>query len=363
MHIYLLHTGYQETIRPVIVSMAGIDSEWLWLTHAGKKQARIGREVSNNFIRNLELNVTTTGIRSLWETAAKDMLADEIISESQRQAVSDLNGHSSSITRSHYLLHDRTADVVKGRQVVDAYQNHSSSSHGSSYLGSKSQRSVVSDHDQNDEDNDGDDDNNDCDYSNNNEMRNHSSSSHGSSYLGSKSQRSVVSDHDQNDENNDGDDDNNDCDYSNNNDNDDSDNEHQSPVASLLLSGSKPLKWTGARDHLMPAVWGANHPANEDGMVASVGNKGKKVHWSEEELCYMLDFVNRTLSRNGGPVNNMVSRFLAHIKQDVQAKSIFHAHHVLNGGRLRHGYRTLCVRYPCLVAGTPSYPSERIVKF
>jgi len=314
MHIYLLHTGYQETIRPVIVSMAGIDSEWLWLTHAGKKQARIGREVSNNFIRNLELNVTTTGIRSLWETAAKDMLADEIISESQRQAVSDLNGHSSSITRSHYLLHDRTADVVKGRQVVDAYQNHSSSSHGSSYLGSKSQRSVVSDHDQNDEDNDGDDDNNDCDYSNNN-------------------------------------------------DNDDSDNEHQSPVASLLLSGSKPLKWTGARDHLMPAVWGANHPANEDGMVASVGNKGKKVHWSEEELCYMLDFVNRTLSRNGGPVNNMVSRFLAHIKQDVQAKSIFHAHHVLNGGRLRHGYRTLCVRYPCLVAGTPSYPSERIVKF
>lgn len=312
--MYLLHTGYQETIRPVIVSMAGIDSEWLWLTHAGKKQARIGREVSNNFIRNLELNVTTTGIRSLWETAAKDMLADEIISESQRQAVSDLNGHSSSITRSHYLLHDRTADVVKGRQVVDAYQNHSSSSHGSPYLGSKSQRSVVSDHDQIDEDNDGDDDNNDCDYSNNN-------------------------------------------------DNDDSDNEHQSPVASSLLSGSKPLKWTGARDHLMPAVWGADHPANEDGMVASVGNKGKKVHWSEEELCYMLDFVNRTLSRNGGPVNNMVSRFLAHIKHDVQAKSIFHAHHVLNGGRLRHGYRTLCVRYPCLVAGTPSYPNERIVKF
>lgn len=84
-------------------------------------------------------------------------------------------------------------------------------------------------------------------------------------------------------------------------------------------------------DRLEPADWGREHP--------DYARVGKKARWTLEEIQYIGRWCER---EDEGALHstNLVARCLRHIMRDPQALPIFHRNHVLDGPRLRHGYRT-----------------------
>jgi uncharacterized protein YxeA len=97
----------------------------LWLTSDGKRQTKISRIVTSFFEKYLGLHITTNSIRTLVETNAKDLLDSNLISSVEREAVSAVNGHTSQIVRSHYLLKDRVKDVHNSRKVFNVMRERS----------------------------------------------------------------------------------------------------------------------------------------------------------------------------------------------------------------------------------------------
>ena len=90
----------------------------LWLTFDGKPE-RIGPRVTQYFKRTLGMHITTTAIRSLVETTTEKLAKAGAISEAQRDAVSNINGHTSQVTKDFYLMMDRNADVCRAREALD----------------------------------------------------------------------------------------------------------------------------------------------------------------------------------------------------------------------------------------------------
>lgn len=82
---------------------------------------------------------------------------------------------------------------------------------------------------------------------------------------------------------------------------------------------------------LAAADWGTAH--------CSYGVACKKAPWSDEEVWYIGNWCDQHPPAPGGQSQNLVAMCLRHIKTDPVALSIFHEHHVLDNGRLRHGYR------------------------
>jgi len=82
---------------------------------------------------------------------------------------------------------------------------------------------------------------------------------------------------------------------------------------------------------LVAANWGSAHP--------SYGVACKKAVWSDAEVRYIGNWCDQHPPAPGGQIQNLVAMCLRHIKTDPVALSIFHEHHVLDNGRLRHGYR------------------------
>jgi len=120
---YFFVKTYWDFFRPV--AMINSDStpqtplqRSLWLTFDGKPE-RIGARVTQYFKRTLGMHITTTAIRSLVETTTEKLKKTGAISESQRDSVSNINGHSSQVTRDFYLMMDRNADVCSAREALD----------------------------------------------------------------------------------------------------------------------------------------------------------------------------------------------------------------------------------------------------
>jgi hypothetical protein len=89
---------------------------------------------------------------------------------------------------------------------------------------------------------------------------------------------------------------------------------------------------------LLPKVdeWGTEHPDR--------GNTGK-ARWTAEEKEYLQSLAESLLAENNELYKDkLMSECLKRIKADRDTRCIFHARHILDGGRLRAGYRPLVGR-------------------
>jgi hypothetical protein len=54
----------------------------------------------------------------MWEMESQDLFLQGKISGQEREAVRNINGHSSAVTRDYYLLNDRMVDVKQATAVT-----------------------------------------------------------------------------------------------------------------------------------------------------------------------------------------------------------------------------------------------------
>ena len=140
-----LFDAYLTVLRPC-VSAAGppCDSDPLWLSVEGRKEENIGRHVSKFFQKHLQLNITTTVIRTVVETTSHQLLVEGtyyiqlllslatqwcnacvvvylnllgVITRAQRDAITEVNTHTSAIAREHYVRTNLSRTVHLARQA------------------------------------------------------------------------------------------------------------------------------------------------------------------------------------------------------------------------------------------------------
>lgn len=116
-HELLAH--YVSVVRPQVRRhLQESYEEPLWLTYTGEAELDVGRLVTSFFTRTCALTVTITAIRSLVETTMHKKYKEGKITDAQRTAVQNINGHSSETTKAYYLLEDRADDVLCSRGVL-----------------------------------------------------------------------------------------------------------------------------------------------------------------------------------------------------------------------------------------------------
>ena len=125
----------------------------LWLNYDATPCLGFGNRVTKFFLYGLGINLTTNRIRSLVETAVNSlhryvwcMLLDEpsqflklkfpccacrdgIISVKEKEAIHNINGHSSKTAKVEYVMADRQDDVRVSRQLFQRLSEDSISSH------------------------------------------------------------------------------------------------------------------------------------------------------------------------------------------------------------------------------------------
>ena len=110
---------YLRVLRPFIAESCpelAMPRSALFVTFSGKP-APFGRWVTKFFEKQLGIHITTNTIRSCTEVAAHDLQIDGVISSAERVAISNINGHSSSVVKDHYLKSNRTSDVRRASNV------------------------------------------------------------------------------------------------------------------------------------------------------------------------------------------------------------------------------------------------------
>jgi hypothetical protein len=93
----------------------------LWLRWNGDAYSEdlIGDAVIAFFKKKANLRCGTTMIRSLIETNMESLHQKNVITKEERAAVSNLNGHSSAITKNYYVLQSRTQDVQHAMRAFE----------------------------------------------------------------------------------------------------------------------------------------------------------------------------------------------------------------------------------------------------
>ena len=104
----------------------GTASDALFVDYAGTPytSTKLGLLVTQYFRSTMDLHLTTTMIRSLWEIMSDKALKAAVISPAQRAAVMNINGHSSQTTKDYYLRTAREEDARQGTEVRNAIIQH-----------------------------------------------------------------------------------------------------------------------------------------------------------------------------------------------------------------------------------------------
>ena len=105
---------YVGRFRPVAVKANPCD--YLWVTYKGERISIVGSFVTRFFEKFGNLHVTTTDLRSLAETTAHRAFLAGSISPAERAAITAINGHSSQVTKDHYIRADLNAEATSGRK-------------------------------------------------------------------------------------------------------------------------------------------------------------------------------------------------------------------------------------------------------
>ena len=85
---------------------------------------KLGHLVTQYFKTTMGLHLTTTMIRSLWEIMADKAFKAAAISQEQRSAIMNINGHTSQTTKDYYLRAAREQDARHGAEVSEAITHH-----------------------------------------------------------------------------------------------------------------------------------------------------------------------------------------------------------------------------------------------
>lgn len=72
----------------------------------------------------MQLHITTNNIGKLVETTFEKCSREGVITTTEREAVRNINGHSSATTERYYLKLDRCADAVNGRSAFEKVLNN-----------------------------------------------------------------------------------------------------------------------------------------------------------------------------------------------------------------------------------------------
>jgi hypothetical protein len=109
----------QSTISySVVKEKNGEFVDRLFLNSSGKPEANGGRELSK-FFRKFNLNISTNIIRSLFETLTNRKHKLGELSDAQREASRNVNGHSGRISKDFYLLDQREDDAAVVEDIAN----------------------------------------------------------------------------------------------------------------------------------------------------------------------------------------------------------------------------------------------------
>lgn len=116
---------YIFKLRPRVASVVVRSQDQygsLFLTYDGSAESSsgIGALYSAFFRRTSALTTTTSTARSIIETTAARALLEGTITPAERSSVSYVNGHSSRITRDHYVRQDRARNAAEACNAVYA---------------------------------------------------------------------------------------------------------------------------------------------------------------------------------------------------------------------------------------------------
>ena len=114
---------YVNLARPVVVGnndALNDDNAPLFLTHTGRGEYQLGTRLSNYFkIRsNGELKITSTAIRSLYETTSDELYENGRITLEQKNSVTRLGGHNGATTTKYYIKKRLDKSVQAAREVM-----------------------------------------------------------------------------------------------------------------------------------------------------------------------------------------------------------------------------------------------------
>lgn len=112
---------FLEKARPCVARTKELneDSSPLFLTFAGAKEYRFGAKVTNFFKEFLNLHITTTTIRSLYETEVDDLVAKGVLNGAHKDAVSRLGGHSGTTVTQYYIRKSMDSSVAAAREAMN----------------------------------------------------------------------------------------------------------------------------------------------------------------------------------------------------------------------------------------------------
>jgi integrase len=104
-------------------------ADYAFINLKGKRLPQLGKYLTEFFVR-FGLWITTTDIRSLWETTIEDLHFDNKISSSQRDDAARLVGHSTVTARQTYVKNDTRRRASEINRVVQRLINGDSSDNG-----------------------------------------------------------------------------------------------------------------------------------------------------------------------------------------------------------------------------------------
>ena len=316
---------YIKIIRPVSSSMQK-ETDPLFINFTATKCYNVGAGVTSFFKVCANLHICTTTIRSIIETTVHGLQQHNLISNQQRAAVSNVNGHTSKTVKAYYVLDQRVQDVKYSTEVFDIIASSSSMGSPAQYATSSSSMEPP------------------AQYATSSSSMGPpaqyanatSSSSMGppaqyatsSSSMGPPAQYATFS-------------------------------SSMGPPAQYATSSSLmgPPVQRDIFDHHNAASFFVNksvptynfksNTSNNGAMLGSVGSKHpcinmpssqKRAQWTNEEINFVGWWCTETLAINPLLANKIVSQCLNFIMSNKEARSIFHPIHVLSSGRLKYGY-------------------------
>ena len=279
---------YHYDVRPQIVrSRTPQDAERYFLDYYGQPESRLGKRVTICLKRLLGKSINVTTIRSMVEMEMQDAMLRGDATAIEHAGVRNINGHSSATVSTYYLLQDRQKDVYNSRNAFAMLTNSKSP------LGQ-----------------DKSDDTTGIGHEEDNDWTAHSC-------VSPTDNIAVPS----------------------------------TPILTPTLTLTPTLNSTSTiglfpsrptmdfqqnfaarmaliRNPPQPASWGADHPHKKTG----------KAPWTEAEKAYVGLWVEEHAEKHGEEAQN-VAQCLKFIRNDPHALRIFHANHVVDCTRLRHGWR------------------------
>lgn len=113
---------YNKTIRPMILPKQKWNlNDPLFITYQGVKEENIGTHVQSYFRKKIKTNVTTTVIRSIYETEAHELYKKGKISLSDKIAIGQINGHNGATAKKYYLKETADDNVSRAREVLKCW--------------------------------------------------------------------------------------------------------------------------------------------------------------------------------------------------------------------------------------------------